>query len=208
MPKLRRFRVPVAVLLGLCAAAAALLGTDHQPVETTTAVRVTQDITAGEVLSPSVLEEVEIDVAALGQGYATSVDELAGATLAASLPAGAVVLESQLVGPGLLDGYEPGTVAVPVRPADTAIIGLLSPGQRVDVLASRDAPEQEQATERVAQNVPVLWIPQGEGDNWLGAGEADDVVILAVDAATAEDIAQASHAARLHLSLVGPESAR
>lgn len=200
---MRRFRIPLAVLLGVCAAAAALLAGEHSTAETTVAVRVTADVAAGDVLSAAVLEETEIDAAAVPGNHPLQMEDLLGETVAVALPAGALVNQTQLVGPGLLQGRPAGTVAVPVRPADTAIIGLLSPGQRVDVTASSDAPGAQEGSQRIAEAAPVLWIPQDESENWLGASsDARNVVILAVDAATAAQIAEASHSGRLHLTLV------
>lgn len=199
----RRFRVPVALLLGLCAAAAAMLAAESSQVETTTAVRLTSSVAAGEVLTAELLEESAVDVEAVPMEHIGEIEEFAGRTAATALPAGALVHPSQMVGPGLLQGHGPGTVAVPVRPSDASMIGLLSPGQHVDVTASPDAPEAERGTRRIAESAPVLWIPQGESENWLGAAEqASQVVILAVDSATAAAIAEASHQGRLHLSLV------
>lgn len=192
------------MFLGLCAVLAVLLAREQTGGQTTTAARASADLVAGQVLSAAVLEEVEIDAAAVPPGHRADVETLIGETVAVALPAGALVHQTQLVGPGLLAGYGPGTVAVPVRPSDTAIIGLLSPGQLVDVTASSDAPESTAEPQRVAQAAPVLWVPQGESENWLGAAsETRDAVILAVDAATAEQIAAASHSGRVHLSLVG-----
>ncbi len=166
-------------------------------------MRVTTDVAAGEVLSTAVLEETEIDAAAVPEGQPAPLEDLLGETLAVALPAGALVHHTQLVGPGLLEGYPPGTVAVPVRPSDTAIIGLLTPGQRVAVTASSDAPEAQEGPQRIAEAAPVLWIPQDESENWLGTSSQDrNVVILAVDSATAAQIAEAGHSGRLHLSLV------
>lgn len=159
---------------------------------------------AGETLTAAVLEEVQVDAHAVPPGHSTQRATYEGKTVATALPSGALVHESQLVGPSLLEGHAPGTVAVPVRPADTAMIGLLSPGQHVDVLVSSDAPGRQSGTRRVAENAPVLWIPRGDEDNWLGSsGEGQQVIILAVDAATAEAIAQAAHEGRLHVSLRG-----
>jgi pilus assembly protein CpaB len=121
-----------------------------------------------------------------------------------ALPAGAVVHPTQLVGPGLLTGHSPDTVAVPVRPADTALIGLLSPGQRVDVLASPETPKAAGESRRIAEAAPVIWIPQDESENWLGAtSDSQNVVILAVDAPTAAQLAEATSSGRLHLTMVG-----
>lgn len=201
---MRRFRVVVALLLGLGAAAGALLAGERSATETVTVVRVTQDVVAGDVLHAGVLEQVEVDAAAVPPEHEARWQQTLGQTAAVALPAGAVVHATQLVGPGLLSGQPPGTVAVPVRPADTAIIGLLSPGQRVDVLASAEAPEAAGGSHRIAEAVPVIWIPQDETENWLGAtSDSKNVVILAVDTATASELAEATSTGRLHLTMVG-----
>lgn len=193
----------MALVLGLCAAAAAMLAAESSQVETTTAVRVTAPVAAGDVLTAELLEEAAVDVEAVPAEHIGEAEEYAGRTAATALPTGALVHPAQMVGPGLLQGHGPETVAVPVRPSDASMIGLLSPGQHVDVTASSDAPESEGGTQRIAESAPVLWIPQGESENWLGAAEqARQVVILAVDSATAAAIAEASHQSRLHLSLV------
>ncbi|WP_300342139.1 Flp pilus assembly protein CpaB [Nesterenkonia sp.] len=203
----RRFRIPVALLLGICAAAAALLAAESRQAQLVPAVRVTQPVAVGEQLTAAVLEEVQVDTEAVPDEHTGSMEDFLGRTAAAALPAGAVVHTSHLVGPGLLEGYDPGTVAVPVRPADASMIGLLSPGQRVDVTAASEAPEADASPVRIASAAPVLWIPQDESENWIGgASAARDVVILAVDSSTAEQIAQAGHQGRLHLSLVGEDS--
>lgn len=201
---IRRFRIPVAITLALAAAAAVLLAAEAPELETTQAVRVTTDIGVGERLEAEHLEIADIDSSAVPEGHSGQLEDFLGQTTATTLPAGAIAHPAQLVGPGLLAGFDPGTVAVPVRPADTAIIGMLTPGQRVDVTASADIPEEDTGPRRIAESVPVLWVPQEESENWLGAGtEAQNVVILAVDAQTAEAIAEATHSGRLHLSLVG-----
>lgn len=200
---MRRFRLPVALVLGLCAAAAAMLAAESSQVETTHAVRVTAAVAAGDVLTPELLERAEVDVAAVPAEHAGDLEEFVGRAAATALPAGSLVHPAQLVGPGLLEGHPPGTVAVPVRPADASMIGLLSPGQHVDVTVSTDTPESSGGTQRIAEAAPVLWIPQNDSENWLGAAEqSSHVVILAVDADTAAAIAEAGHQGRLHLSLV------
>jgi len=193
----------VALVLGLCAAAAAMLAAESAQVETTTAVRVAAPVAAGDVLTTELLEEAAVDVEAVPAEHVGQVEQYAGRTAATALPAGALVHPSQMVGPGLLQGHDSDTVAVPVRPSDASMISLLSPGQHVDVTASSDAPESADGTQRIAESAPVLWIPQGESENWLGAGEqARKVVILAVDSETAAAIAEAGHQGQLHLSLV------
>ncbi|WP_166432936.1 Flp pilus assembly protein CpaB [Nesterenkonia salmonea] len=202
---IRRFRIAVAVVLALSAAAAALLAGERSEMEMATVVRVTSDVVSGDILNASVLEQAEIDAEAVPDHYSADIHDMLGQTAAVALPAGAVVHPTHLVGPGLLTGHEPGTVAVPVRPADTAIIGLLSPGQRVDVTVSADGPESEGGSRRIAEAAPVLWIPQDESENWLGAtSDSKNVVILAVDSVTAAEIAESTSSGRLHLTVVSP----
>lgn len=201
---IQRLRVPLALLLGVCAVGAGVLAGGETQVETTTAVRVTSPMAAGQELSPGDLEETEVDVEAVPEGHLFERDALVGQRTAVPLPAGALVLDAHLVGPGLLQGQEAGVVAVPVRPADTAMVGMLTPGQSVDVLVSADSIDAGSSSQTLAEAAPVLWTPTSEDENWLpGAGEAGNVVIVAVEAETAEAIAQATHEGRLHLSLVG-----
>lgn len=200
----RRLRIPLALLLGAGAVTGGLLASGESSAETVLALRVTESVGAGDELSAGVLEQVRLEAEAVPEGYAAELDDLVGRRPAAPLPAGALVHEAQLVGPGLLHGQRSGTVAVPVRPADIAMVSMLRPGQQVDVLLSADSPETGSSSRTVAEAAPVLWTPHDEEENWLpGGGEAGDVVIVAVGAVTAEQIAQATHEGRLHLSLVG-----
>lgn len=199
---LQRLRVPLALLLGVCAVGAGILAGGEAQVETATAVQVTSPVAAGQELTASELEETQVDAAAVPVQQA-ELEELLGQQVAVPLPAGALVHQEHLVGPGLLEGQEEGVVAVPVRPADTAIVGMLTPGQSVDVLVSADSAESGTSSRTVAAAAPVLWTPTSEDENWLpGAGEAGSVVIVAVEAETAETIAEATHEGRLHLSMV------
>lgn len=202
--RIRRFRIVLALMLALCAAAAALLAGERSEAEMVTVVRLTSDVVSGDVLSAGTVEETEVHAEAVPSQYDAELAQVLGQTAAVTLPAGAVLHSTHLVGPGLLAGHEAGTVAVPVRPADTAIIGLLKPGQRVDVTVSPDSPESEEGSYRIAEAAPVIWIPQDESENWLGASsDAHHVVILAVDAPTAAEIADVTRSGRIHLTMVG-----
>lgn len=199
----RQLRIPLALLLGAGAVTGGLLASGESSAETLSALRVTESVGAGEELTTGVLEEVRLQAEAVPEGHAVELEDLVGRRPAAPLPAGSLVHENQMVGPGLLHGQRSGTVAVPVRPADTAMVSMLRPGQQVDVLLSADSPESGSSSRTVAEAAPVLWTPHDEEENWLpGAGEAGNVAIVAVDAETAEQIAQATHEGRLHLSLV------
>lgn len=196
--------MPLALLCGLGAVLAGLTAGVESRAETVTAVRLTQDVSAGEELTAGMLEEVAVDAEAVPGEQPVPVEELLGRQAAVPLPRGALVLPSLLVGPGLLAGQPEGHVAVPVRPADTALVGMLSPGQRVDVILSAESLEEGTSSRTVARAAPVLWTPSGESDDWFPqAGDGGQVVVIGVEPSTAEDIAEAAHQGRLHLSLVG-----
>ncbi|WP_070159052.1 Flp pilus assembly protein CpaB [Nesterenkonia sp. PF2B19] len=202
--RLRRLRVPLALLCALGAVLAGLASGVESRGETATAVRVTQDVSAGDELTAAVLEEVSVDAEAVPGEEPVRVEDLLGRQAAVPLSRGAMVLPSQLVGPGLLAGQPEDHVAVPVRPADTALVGMLSPGQRVDVILSSESLEDGTSSRTVARAALVLWVPSGESDDWFPqAGDAGQVLVVGVDPSTAQDIAQAAHEGRLHLSLVG-----
>ena len=59
-----------------------------------------------------------------------------GRTLATPIRAGELVTDTRVIGPGLLAGQPPGTVAVPVRLSDASTSAFVRAGDRVDVLAS------------------------------------------------------------------------
>jgi Flp pilus assembly protein CpaB len=116
-----------------------------------------------------------------------------------------------------------GLVAVPVRFADAGSAGYLRPGDRIDVLAARDAspgeppgllgpapgsvPDPGPAAPRgetaVALDVSVLEIARAADAGSLTRSTPDDggLVFLAVDNATAARLARAAVADRLSYAL-------
>uniref|UniRef100_UPI001FB5D5FC RcpC/CpaB family pilus assembly protein n=1 Tax=Streptomyces sp. YIM 98790 TaxID=2689077 RepID=UPI001FB5D5FC len=98
------------------------------------------------------------------------------------------------------EGTPGGLVAAPVRIADPGVARLLSPGDRVDVLATRPPLPGEDpapAARRVAHRVEVAEVP---GDVETGApGDAGRgaLVVLAVPPATAAELAAAAADSRL-----------
>lgn len=110
-----------------------------------------------------------------------------------------------LVGPGLLTGTASGTVAVPVRPSDPETIGLLSPGQLVDVVLSEgNGYERAVDSEVIARGVPVLWVPTGAADTWLDSGQSAGMVVVAASQQDSAALAGAAARGRIFLVLVGP----
>jgi hypothetical protein len=109
--------------------------------------------------------------------------------------AGEPLTDVRLLGESLLDRY-PGSVLAPVRIGDAASVDLLRVGDRVTVLAADPQADAEAVT--VADTVPVIAVPpRRRSDSSLASGA---LVVLAVDATTARELAGA--AARSLLSVV------
>jgi Flp pilus assembly protein CpaB len=107
---------------------------------------------------------------------------------------GEPLTDVRLLGAGLLVEATPGLVATPVRLADPAGAALLSPGDRVDVLAA-PADGAAPAAPTVAADVTVLAVPT-EVEPADGA-----LVVLATTPATAARLAAAAVASRLSVTV-------
>jgi pilus assembly protein CpaB len=91
-----------------------------------------RDLPAGRALAGPDLRPVRWPVTALPDGVAGSQPS---GVLAAPVRRGEPVTDVRLVGPALLAGQQPGTVAMTIRVADPATVLTVRPGSRVDVLA-------------------------------------------------------------------------
>jgi Flp pilus assembly protein CpaB len=155
---------------------------------------VSRDLAAGHRLTGDDLREAHWPAASAPHGRGDSTSWL-GHRLASSVRAGDIVTDARVLGPGLLAGQPPGTVAMPVRLADSAAALLVKAGDRVDVLVSRPGgsgdllpdpvePVPDPAgsvhpgtairsgarAERVVSAALVLAVPGGSGaDGWNGA---------------------------------------
>jgi Flp pilus assembly protein CpaB len=200
---------------GLLAAAAAagLQSVAPDAPATRSVVVAAHDVPAGAALQAGDLRVARVprdDVTGPG---AASTSELVGQVVASPLAVGEPVTSTRLVGPGLLLGRPPDDVAAPVRLADAQATGLLRPGARVDVLV---AVEGAARARTVARGATVLAGPGAgaEGSGGLlglssggaGAGGGGDaasggLVLLAVPATTAADLAQAAASGPLSVLL-------
>jgi Flp pilus assembly protein CpaB len=142
--------------------------------------------------------------AALPPDVAGDAGEVVGARLSVPLRSGSPVAPASLVGPGLLTGSPPGTVAVPVRPSDAETVSLLSPGQLVDVvLSTGNGYEQPVESAVIASALPVLWTGDTAPDGgWLGGESPAGMVVLAASAAESAVLAGAASRGRIFLVLV------
>jgi Flp pilus assembly protein CpaB len=175
---------------------------------------VARDLPAGATLRPADVRPVTLPAAAAPDGLVRS--GVAGRVLAGPMRRGEPVTDARLIGPGLLGGYGPDLVAVPVRMADAESVRLLRPGDRIDVLATAGsfdaAPDglgrAAGRARAVAWAVPVVTIPgrpsgaqSGLGSGG-GAGEGA-LVVVAARRDQAATLAATAHESRWSFVIVG-----
>lgn len=201
----RNRRLSVAILLCLAASIAV-----HQltppPAATVTAFAAARDLPAGAAVGPSDLEEVQIPPGMMMPGLLRHGSEASDKQLATPLRRGQLVMDTQLLGPGLLAGTPPGSAAVPLRMADPSSIQLVSPGQLVNVvLTGGNGYDQQSVSQVLASAVPVLWTSGqgGKTGQWLGTGETEGLIVVAADPGQAARLAGASTQGKLFFVLVG-----
>ncbi|MGK5555860.1 RcpC/CpaB family pilus assembly protein [Actinomadura kijaniata] len=195
----RRGRRSAAVLLAALGTGLALVAL--RPVATagvplTVAAR---DLPGGATVTASDVRTVRVPSGSVPAG---TVAAPVTRTLAGPMRRGEAFTDVRFLGPDLLDGYGPGTVAAPVRIADAEAARLLRPGDRVHVL---DAPKPDAVSEArpsaptrlVASSAPVIMVPRA-ADNASGQGA---LVVLAVDRTQAAALAGAS--GTLSIALAG-----
>ena len=163
------------------------------------------DLPAGAVLAAGDLRTVAVPAAAVPPDSFISPEQASGRRLATPLTRGSPLMQTSLVGTGLLTGAPPGSVAVSVRPADPAMAQLLAPGQLVDVvLGSLDQPETASGTTTLlAEDTPVLWTAVDGASAWPGSDGSGAMVVLAAAPEEAAALAAASGSGQVHLILTG-----
>jgi pilus assembly protein CpaB len=159
-----------------------------------------QNLYRGTVLEPAMLSARPVPIRYRPPGALARPADAVGRALAADVVAGEPVTEVRLAPPG-------GPVASLVPPglrgmAVTAPVprGTLSPGDRVDVLATYGAGQPY--TETVATAVEVLQVHPGTDPDEFGAVST---VILLVDPETVERLAYARAFAELALSVASAQ---
>src|SRR5690606_18100247 len=125
----------LAALLAALAVVLAVQAARAEP-ETRPVVVAAGDLAAGEVLSTGDLETVEMAAALVPDGAVDPASPPVGRTVAGPIRAGEPLTDVRLVQPGLLAGFEPGTVLTTIRVDDPAAAALVRPGDRVDVIGS------------------------------------------------------------------------
>ena len=184
---LRRYRKPLALMLLVLGLASFLSSLAPPSSEEQRLVTLSVDRPAGAELRATDLEVRMLPAQLDSPGLLSDPQQVIGQRLAVGLPAGSLVSEQMLIGPQLLTGTTPGTVAVPIRLSDPATVQLLHAGQLVDiVLSSGDGFEREVLSETIGRRLAVLWVPvpgDSSGLGLLGAGttHSEGMVVVAAD---------------------------
>lgn len=132
--RLKRHRRLVAAVLAALSVAFGLAAVRPPAPAGVRVLTAARDLPGGTELREQDIRPVMMPSAAVPDGALR--DRVVGRVLAGPMRRGEIVTDTRLVGDGLLKGYGPGTVAAPIRVADTAALRLLRPGDRIDVFAT------------------------------------------------------------------------
>ncbi|GAA2759044.1 Flp pilus assembly protein CpaB [Actinopolymorpha rutila] len=224
-----RHRRLVAAGLAAAGVALALHLLAPEPPRTVTVLAAARDLPGGAPLTAGDLHEVALPPHVVPSGVLLPGDSRAGrpgrrgAVLAGPVRAGEPLTDARLLGPDLLARVRSSTqvVAAPVRVADPGSLALVRPGDRIDLLAAETGVDQAPRPARVvATHVRVLALPGSTGDGadsaqsggagglgGLGSGGSVDtggeggLIVVAVPAETAADLARAAVTSRISLVL-------
>lgn len=184
-----------ALLAGL--AVWVVVGASTAPPPPTTPVwTAARDLPGGTVLTRNDLTRTGYAPASVPRAAIRSTGAVVGRTLATPLGAGEPVTTRQLVGAEPLADY-PGRAAVAVRIPDADVVGLLTPGQHVALVASD--PQGARPPERLVDDAVVLSVPR-PSRTAASSALTGRLVVLAVAADRADAVAAAG--ALLFLSVV------
>jgi Flp pilus assembly protein CpaB len=195
----RRVLVHRRVLGASCAGVAVWLvvqAATAPPPQTVPVWTAARDLPSGTVLVRDDLARTGFAPGSVPAHAIGPVRSVLGRTLATPLGAGEPVTPAHLAGTEGLAGY-PGRAAVAVRIPDPAVAALLTPGQRVSLVASD--PQGTQPPVRIVEDAAVVAVPRASSDAGPGV-LGGRLVVFAVPAGQADDVASAG--ASRYLSVV------
>jgi len=183
-----------------------------KPVVTTKVVAAATDIQLGAVLAAKDLTTTEIQ-GPLPKGVLLKPEELVGRGVTSPLYQGEPILESRLAPPGSGGGMASiiptGMRALAVRVDQVVgVSGFVTPGMRVDVLASGNPPvesaSQGMVTKTILQNIQVLSAGTDIQKDAEGKPQQVQVVNLLVSPEQAQTLSLASNELKIQLVLRNP----
>jgi Flp pilus assembly protein CpaB len=188
-------RIVAGGLVVLAAVAAWRPDPDDQHTEVVVAAR---DLEPGAGLTADDVRLETRSTPTIPDGSLTGVDSVVGATLAGPTRRGEVLTDVRLLGRRLAESAAgPDARIVPVHPADSALVDLVRPGDIVDVVAASDVGAH--ANSRVVATDAVVVLvsakPKAQGST------NDRLVLIALPAAAANTVAQASLVQSVTLTL-------
>jgi pilus assembly protein CpaB len=167
-----------------------------------------KDLEVGARLAGPDIKIVRVPGSALPPGSPRKTADVIGRGVILPIAQGQFIVSAELAGEnagsGLPSLIPPGMRAVGVRVNDvTSVAGFVTPGTRVDVLMT-GAPNGEQSTTTILQNVKVLAMGHTLERNAGGEAQTVSVATLLVDLNDAERLILASSEGRVQLILRNP----
>lgn len=190
----------LAAGLAAAAVAFALSALKPPPPAQVSVVVAARDLPGGTTLTGLDVAHRLWPTNAVPESALTITGSAVGRLLASAIRAGEPLTDVRLLGPALLGSLRSGQVAAPVRVADPTAVTLLHAGDLIDVLAANpgDSVASGARAAVVAAAVRVIAVPVPRDTASASEGA---LVVLAVDDATALDLARASVNARLSVLL-------
>lgn len=204
-----KYRRILAIGVAMLAVALSLAALAPEHEETVPILVAARDLPAGSALRAQDLRMVQVPVSLLPANRFGTADPPEGSRLAIPLLAGTPLLETMIIGPGLLAGTPPGTVAVPLRLNDASTATLLRAGQQVNVVLTEGNGFESKITSQVlARSATILWTESssdtGQDPMWGASGSGEDAGLVVVAAApdVAESLAAGAQRGKLSVVLV------
>lgn len=196
-----RHRLPLTVIALAFLARLVVPGAVHAIRDTAPVLTLTQPVAAGTIITQARLAIVRVPRGLVPPGALTDPMEALERRTLTDLPAHFPLASELLAEPGALARTPPGTVAAPVRLSDPAAAAVLSPGTRVDLLASPGTTHDGEIipATRLASGALVLDVPEAPPGQ---AGQAG-LVLFALTPAEAALISGATSFAALTAVIVG-----
>jgi len=157
------------------------------PAATVSVWTAARDLPSGTVLTRDDVVRTGYAPGSVPAAATRTLSGLLGRTLATPLGAREPLTAAHLAGATALSGY-PGRAAVAVRIPDADVVSLLTPGQRVSLVASD--PQGGSEPERVVEDAAVLAVPHASAGAGAGA-LGGRLVVFAVPEFRADDLAAA-----------------
>lgn len=188
-------RVAAGGLVVLAAVAALRPDPDDERIDAVVAAR---DLRPGSELTADDLRLVKLSAATIPDGVQTDITAVIGATLAGPARRGEALTDVRMLSPRLTEAaVGPTARIVPLSLEETAVLDLIRPGDVVDVLAA-SAESDTRATVVATDAIVVLVSEKPTG---VGGGGTDRVVLVALPAHAANDVAAATLVQTVTLTL-------